>query len=135
MDVVFWTLSDARYPVAAETPEGDIRSLRRLRITRAVQRTDHVLELIERLRLGSETAPEDHPRQLDAAIRSKAAITVTVMMPNGSTVNYQLEAHEPLRADGCGARIGAPTSNAPCRSRRSWASVLPSNAHQVRGLS
>ncbi len=98
VDVVFWTLSDARYPVAAETPEGDIRSLRRLRHARAVQRTgsDHVLELIERLRLGSETAPEDSgeawlARQLDAAIRSKAAITVTVMMPNGSTVNYQLE--------------------------------------------
>ena len=30
-------------------------------------------------------------RQLDAAIRAKVALTVSIRMPNGSVIDYQLE--------------------------------------------
>ena len=54
------------------------------------------MALIERLRLGGE--PEEGEasqawliRQLDVAIKARAALTVSVSMPNGSIIDYQLE--------------------------------------------
>lgn len=98
LDVVFWSLSDARYPVAAETPEGEIVALRRQRTAKptAAAVVDPVAALIERLRLGGEPAPEEEGqawlmRQLDTAIKGRLPLTVSVKMPNGSTVDYQLE--------------------------------------------
>lgn len=109
LDTVFWNLSDARYPVAAEDADGTIVALRRRRHARSAAGggADPVEELVERLRVGTEAQPEEAgeawlARQLDVAIRGKAALTVSVAMPNGTVVDYQLEptsvAHGRLRA-------------------------------------
>ncbi len=97
-DLVFWALSEARYPVAAENAAGEIVTLaRRLasRITAAAA-TDTTGALIERLRVGSSADPDVTgkawlARQLDVAIKGKVGLTVTVRMPDGSDVDYQLE--------------------------------------------
>ena len=98
LDVVFWSVSDARYPVAAEDARGEIVELRRQRHAKSVSASgvDSVAALIERLRLGGE--PEDEEtgqawlvRQLDVAIKAKIPLTVSVTMPNGTLVDYQLE--------------------------------------------
>jgi len=98
LETVFWNLSDARYPVAAETAAGEIVALRRRRHARqAVPGTaDPIVELLERLRLAGEPEPAEAAdawlaRQLDTAIKGKAALTVSVTMPNGTIVDYQLE--------------------------------------------
>ena len=98
LGTVFWTLSDARYPVAAEDANGQIVALQRRHHARAMPaaKTDPVRDLIERLRVGSD-ADANEPadawlaRQLDTAIRSKAALTISVTMPNGVVVDYELE--------------------------------------------
>ncbi|MES2094533.1 MAG: helicase-associated domain-containing protein [Actinomycetota bacterium] len=98
LDVVFWSVSDARYPVAAEDARGEIVALRRQRTARPAPAGGiHPIDsLIERLRLGGD--PEDEEtghawlvRQLDAAIKTKTPLTVSVTMPNGTLVDYQLE--------------------------------------------
>lgn len=97
-DTVFWTLSDARYPVAAEDAERRIVSLRRRRHAKpsVAASADPLRDLIERLRLGSAADPDEPEdawmaRQIDTAIRARAALTVRVTMPNGSEIAYQLE--------------------------------------------
>lgn len=96
-DLVFWALAEARYPVAAENAEHEVVVLRRRQATRAAAAsTDSTAALIERLRLGSSGDSEETDkawlsRQLDVAIRSKTALTVTVQMPDGTAVDYQLE--------------------------------------------
>ena len=97
LDVVFWSLSDARYPVAAER-DGAILALKRQRTARAAAAsvTSPLDSLIERLRLGGDVEPEEEGqawllRQLEVAIKSHVALTVSVRMPNGSLVDYQLE--------------------------------------------
>jgi hypothetical protein len=96
-DLVFWTLAEARYPVAAENAEREVIVLTRKHATRAaVASTDATAALIERLRLGSSSDSDETDkawlsRQLDVAIRSKAALTVTVQMPDGTAIDYQLE--------------------------------------------
>jgi hypothetical protein len=98
LDTLFWSLSDARYPVAAENAKGEIVSLRRRRTAHStpVDSVDAVAALIERLRLGGEPEGDETGqawllRQLDVAIRARSALTVSVTMPNGSVVDYQLE--------------------------------------------
>jgi hypothetical protein len=98
LDVVFWSVSDARYPVAAENGSGEILALRRQRTAKAAPEgsADPIAALLERLRLGAEPEGEDAGqawliRQLDAAIKAKTPLTVSVTMPNGSLVDYQLE--------------------------------------------
>src|SRR5690606_20356411 len=51
LDVVFWSLSDARYPVAAEDASGAIIPLRRHRVARTsrVGIVDPLAELVDRL--------------------------------------------------------------------------------------
>ena len=97
-DLVFWSLSEARYPVAAENENGEVIVLQRRSASRQRPATtrDPALALIERLRLGSSAREETSDqawltRQLETAIRNKLALTVTVTVPNGSTVDYQLE--------------------------------------------
>lgn len=97
-NLVFWTLSEARYPVTAENAEGEVIVLKRPTATRVnpADSVDTTAELIERLRLGSSTDPEVTgaawlSRQLDVAIKGKVTITVTVELGDGSTVDYQLE--------------------------------------------
>jgi hypothetical protein len=98
LELVFWTLSEARYPVAAENARGDIVVLPRRSASRAVTAVarDTAASLVEKLRLGSSADPEITgkawlSRQLDVAIKAKAALTVTVQLPDGSSVDYQLE--------------------------------------------
>ncbi len=95
---VYWALADARYPVAAEDARGRIVQLRRPTTARvsAASTPDPVRQLVERLRLADAGAPADPGqawlyRQLEAAIRSKETVTVSVRMPNGTIVDYRLE--------------------------------------------
>ncbi|MEO7016135.1 MAG: helicase-associated domain-containing protein, partial [Leifsonia sp.] len=97
-DVVFWALSDARYPVAAEDAAGEVVSLRRHRVAQQRPRrtADPSADLIARLREAEVT--EDGTtqeqwlaRQLDLAIRAKQTVFVEVAMPDGRTVEYLLE--------------------------------------------
>jgi hypothetical protein len=96
--VTFWTLSDARYPVAAENSDGAVVVLPRQRATsgRGALAPDRTTSLIERLRLASSADPDVTgkawlSRQIDVAIRAKLVLTVTVQLPDGSTADYQLE--------------------------------------------
>ncbi len=95
-DVVFWALSDARYPVAAEDADGRIIRLRRHRLAPApapVPKTDPIAALLDRvLDEGDEAATEQAwlSRQLEAAARAKETLTVTVRMPGGDTADYLL---------------------------------------------
>ncbi|KRE21236.1 helicase-associated domain-containing protein [Agromyces sp. Soil535] len=95
-DVVFWALSDAKYPVAAEDANGDIIRLRRHRLAPAPPpppKTDPIAALLDRvLATGDEGATEQAwlARQLEAAARAKETLTVTVRMPGGQTADYLL---------------------------------------------
>ncbi len=98
LELVFWTLSEARYPVAAENGAGEVILLKRRQVARpgAVVAADPAISLIERLRLGSSADPDVTgaawlSRQLDVAIKGKVALTVTVQMPDGTSIDYQLE--------------------------------------------
>jgi hypothetical protein len=98
LDTVFWALSEARYPVAAEDADGGIVSLGRRHSTRGVPApaADPIDTLLERLRLGGEPGDDENDqawlvRQIEVAIRARAVLTVTITMPNGSSVDYQLE--------------------------------------------
>lgn len=98
IDVVFWSISDARYSVAAEDSVGEIVALRRRRAAKSgpAKSVDPIDSLIERLRLGApqeveETGQAWLVRQLDVAIKAKAELIVSVTMPNGNVVDYQLE--------------------------------------------
>ncbi|HEY9477230.1 MAG TPA: helicase-associated domain-containing protein [Microbacteriaceae bacterium] len=94
---LFWVLSDARYPVAAENAQQEIVALRRHHASRspAVQ-DDAVQSLIERLKREDTTSPDDTgrawlTRRLEIAIREKTELTVSVAMPNGTVVDYLME--------------------------------------------
>ncbi|WP_166877597.1 helicase-associated domain-containing protein [Salinibacterium sp. ZJ450] len=96
-DVVFWGLSEARYPVAAEDAAGQPITLRRRSATRSkpVPPSDAV-SLVEKLRIGTKSEPKETgqawlARQLDVAVRAKLTVTVTVRMPDGRDVDYLLE--------------------------------------------
>lgn len=97
-DVVFWALSDARYPVAAETEDGELVSLRRRRVAHPVTApvvVDHG-DVIARLRqaeadVSGGTDLAWIARQLDAAIRAKQTVTVTVQVPRSGPVDFVLE--------------------------------------------
>jgi hypothetical protein len=97
-DVVFWSLNEARYPVAAENEREEVVVLKRRSATRSapVATRDRSRSLIERLRIGSSSADDTTgqawlTRQLDQAIRNKIPVTVTVRMPSGTTVDYHVE--------------------------------------------
>ena len=96
--LVFWTLSEARYPVTAENAAGKVIVVKRPQATRSSpsDAVDSTASLIERLRLGSSSDPTVTgaawlSRQLDVAIKGKLTLTVTVKLGNGSTADYQLE--------------------------------------------
>jgi hypothetical protein len=96
-DAVFWALSDARYPVAAENGDCEIVHLRRHPLARvaAVVTIDPARALVEALRAGDggEVMAADAwlARQLDTAIRGKQTVTVSISMPGGVVVDYLLE--------------------------------------------
>lgn len=97
-DVVFWAISDARYPVAAEDAHGNVEALRRQRVAhpRVAERADQEAALVARLREADDTADESTgeqwlTRQLDLAIRGRTLVIVEVAMPDGRVVDYLLE--------------------------------------------
>ncbi len=97
-DIVFWALSDARYPVAAVDADGTIVGLQRHRVARTTPppAPNTATALVERLRAaeqadGPDTGAQWLARQLDIAIRSKTTVTVSVDMPDGRIVEYLLE--------------------------------------------
>ncbi|MFF2053281.1 helicase-associated domain-containing protein [Leifsonia sp. NPDC058194] len=97
-DVVFWALSDARYPVVAEDADGVPVALRRQRYAHPHPTTsrDQDRELVERLRAVDAAATEGTgeqwlARQLDQAVRARQPVIVEVAMPDGRTVDYLLE--------------------------------------------
>lgn len=95
-DVVFWGLSDARYPVAAEDGEGRIVRLRRHHVAHvpaAVPRVDPIESMLDRLADADADGGTELAwlaRQLEAAARAKETLTVTVRMPGGDTADYLL---------------------------------------------
>ncbi|WP_104199903.1 helicase-associated domain-containing protein [Cryobacterium sp. Y29] len=96
-DAVFWALSDARYPVAAEDDLGEIVHLRRHQIARVTltPTVDTARNLVDKLRLRPESgvsiADAWLARQLDTAIKAKQTILVSIAMPGGAVVDYLLE--------------------------------------------
>lgn len=97
-EVLFWALSDARYPVAAEDENGQPVTLHRQRTARTSRpaiEDDPAVALAERLRLGVGAGPQSGQawlvRQLEVAVRRKIALTVSITLPNGTLVDYQLE--------------------------------------------
>ncbi|MBH0082774.1 helicase-associated domain-containing protein [Salinibacterium sp. SWN167] len=99
VEQLFWALSDARYPVAAENSEGTILSLRRDQISASPVEEPHddgPEKLLAKLRSGQggATGDEDQAwlsRQIEVAIRNKLLLFVTVKMPDGHLVQYTLE--------------------------------------------
>ncbi|WP_010203534.1 helicase-associated domain-containing protein [Salinibacterium sp. PAMC 21357] len=99
VEQLFWALSDARYPVAAEDRDGKILSLRRDQVSEAhpYEPEDAQPEqLLAKLRAGQggATGDEDQAwlsRQIEVAIRNKLLLKVTVKMPDGREVIYTLE--------------------------------------------
>ena len=94
--IVFWALSDARYPVSAESSDGTLVTVERERLgSVATAPRDHAREIVERLRAtaGEEAATGTAwlERQLDLAIKARIPVIVVVTMPNGSTADYLLE--------------------------------------------
>lgn len=96
-EAVFWALTDARYPVAAENADGEIVHLRRHQLARVetVVAPDPAAALVDKLRAGDggEVMAADAwlARQLDTAIKSKLTVTVSIAMPGGVVVDYLLE--------------------------------------------
>ncbi|WP_285115940.1 helicase-associated domain-containing protein [Leifsonia sp. fls2-241-R2A-40a] len=97
-DVVFWALSDARYPVVAEDADGREVTLQRQRVAHphAAEAADRDAELVARLRQAESEAGEDTgerwlARQLDTAVKARQTVIVEVAMPDGTVVDYLLE--------------------------------------------
>ena len=95
---VFWSLNEARYPVAVEDAEGTIVPIARRRAPALVQpaATDHAKSIVERLRQVAPESAQDNDRawlerQLDAAVKARITISVTVTVQDGSSVVFQLE--------------------------------------------
>jgi hypothetical protein len=96
--LVYWTLADARYPVVAEDASGRIVELRRERRVGAggALADDTAAILVARVRAVATTTPEETgqawmARQLESAVKNKAAVFVDVRLPDGSDVEYYLE--------------------------------------------
>lgn len=96
-DVLFWALSDARYPVAAHDADGELVHLARRRVAHAEAApvVDPLPALVATLRdSDADTEPTGQAwlaRQIDLAIRSKHTLLVSVRMPGGEISDYLLE--------------------------------------------
>jgi hypothetical protein len=113
LETVFWMLSDARYPVAAENGAGEIVLVRRERVASAarIAIATPVVQLVERLRTSAAENGGEHAwlvKQLDAAIRSRAAVTASIAMPGGGVTEMVLE---PASISGGRLRARDPNSD------------------------
>jgi hypothetical protein len=96
--VLYWALTDARYPVVAEDAEGAVIALRRERRAGGTVAVgdDTAAVLVQRVRAGAADEPEETgqawlARQLELAIRNKLTVNVRVRMPDGTEAEYPLE--------------------------------------------
>ncbi|RNE56982.1 helicase-associated domain-containing protein [Cryobacterium tepidiphilum] len=93
---VFWALTDAKYPVAAENADGEVLRLRRHQPGSAPKASvaDPAAALVEKVRASDgdgDTGQAWLVKQLEAAIRTRQAVTVNIAMPDGVVVDYLLE--------------------------------------------
>lgn len=97
LDVVYWALVDAHYPVVAEDAAGrQLRVRRRLGHPEPRESTDTAQLMVQRLRAAERTEGQDNAeawlnRQLESAVRSRTVVTVTVALPDGQERDYTLE--------------------------------------------
>ena len=96
-DTVYWALTDARYPATLVGADGALLVRERHPAPPAATSTADAVDptpLIERLR--SHQGPDADAawldRELEAAVRAKSVLQVTVGMPDGSTRELLLEA-------------------------------------------
>ncbi|MFD5213048.1 helicase-associated domain-containing protein [Microbacterium sp. NPDC058345] len=94
-ETVSWALADAKYPATLIGHDGRPAATSRRRITAAAPEPEEsYAALIGRLR--SRQGPDADAawldRELDAAVRSRALVTVEVAMPDGSSRELVLEA-------------------------------------------
>lgn len=95
-ETLYWSISDVRYPVVAEDANGELFSPVRTRATsrELIEESDPVAELVHKLRTAGATAGNQDTawtaRQLDIAMKSKSAVTVTVAMPNGDSIEMSV---------------------------------------------
>jgi hypothetical protein len=96
-DAVFWALTDARYPAAAENRDGQIVHPRRhaAGASSSPEVPDPSIALVQTLRAtdGGEAKAANAwlARQLDGAIKHRQTVLVSVRMPGGEVVEYLLE--------------------------------------------
>ena len=98
---VFWALSDERYPVVlvgADDAESAPPVRRRPRRPTPVDPRDPLREMVDRLAGAGGSAEGDETtdrawiaRQLDAAVKGRLTVTVTIAMPDGSTTHLEME--------------------------------------------
>ncbi|WP_423922678.1 helicase-associated domain-containing protein [Frigoribacterium sp. 2-23] len=98
-EAVFWALHDERYPVIVVDADGEHMTpptRRRPRRPAPVPHRDPVRELVDRLHVGEGDSAESTDRawiarQLDAAVKGRLTVTVTISMPDGSTSHLVME--------------------------------------------
>lgn len=98
-ETVYWALTEARYPVVLEDAgRSPLRAPPRRSNRRAAPSSaaDPVGELVERVSASSGGSAEDTDRawiarQLDAAVKGRLTVLVTVAMPDGTTSELQME--------------------------------------------
>ena len=96
-DTVFWALADARYPATLVGPDGGTLVGERHPVSEPVPTASPEAELAPLIaRLRAQQGPDADAawldRELEAAVRAKAVLQVTVGMPDGSTRELLLEA-------------------------------------------
>ena len=95
-DAVYWSLVDARYRVTALDADGAPEPLNRRRALASPQDdppADDLLPLAERLLAGrGDSDAAWLERELDQAVRLRAAVVLTVLLPDGSTREFAVEA-------------------------------------------
>jgi hypothetical protein len=93
---LYWMIADARYPVTAEDGDGVTYSPVRSRPVAREEpvRADPLVDLVARLREAHDDVggtPEAWiARQLEVAVRAKSPVSVSVSMPDGTTVDFSV---------------------------------------------
>lgn len=93
-DTVYWALTDARYPATLVADDGTVLSGERHPAAAPLGVAPDHTSLIAKLRAhrGPDADAAWLDRELEAAVRAKALLRVTVGMPDGSTRDLVLEA-------------------------------------------
>lgn len=95
-DAVFWSLADARYRVVALDADGRPEPLNRRRVLvdpHTAPPVADLLPLAERLLAGrGDSDAAWLERELDQAVRLRAPVVLTVLLPDGSTRELAVEA-------------------------------------------